>query len=81
MELLSCVDHPAAGILDFFVGVGHWEAERSIWLERQLWKMIGGEVVVDFLRIFGYDVGQVDEPAGMVPVYCHGWCWYTTWGT
>lgn len=76
MKLLSRVDYQAAGILDFFDSVGNWEVERSIGCERQLWEIVDGEVLVDFLRVFGYDVAQLDEPAGMDPIHGHGYRWY-----
>lgn len=84
IELLSRVDNLSASILDFLVAIGHGEVEWRVCIERQLWQIVSGEVVVNHFHVFGYDVGQLGKPAAMASVYSHGYDWVSRmlrWGS
>ena len=57
MQFLGGIDHDTSRMLNLLVAGGHGKVQRSIRVEREGWKAVGHEIVVDLLGVLGYERG------------------------
>jgi hypothetical protein len=64
MKLLSCIHNSAPRLMHLGVAAGDREVARGSRVEREIGEAIGGEVILNLLRLGRDDLGELEQSAG-----------------